>query len=241
VKRFTIITILAALLASGQADAALVASKAECLSACVPQIAGACGGLRRAKYNRCWLTLVRQCRRFGPETVCPAPPPTTTTIVPVGASTTTTILAPPSTTTTTFAVLLPTTTTTTILSLPTTTTTLPGTPDLRGSYQLDGVVTTDTCGMSAGVGSVVSIPIDVTTQTDRDIFGSINTVFAPDGEIVNGANDWFLAQAGCPYVGCCTTWRADVYGVPPATGQVNSGTSCPGGGSCSFVAVGTVY
>src|SRR5262245_17951610 len=71
VKRLRIITILAAVVASGQADATLVASKAECLSTCAPQIVDACGGFRRAKYNRCRLKLVRQCRRFGPDTVCP--------------------------------------------------------------------------------------------------------------------------------------------------------------------------
>jgi hypothetical protein len=236
VKHFAIITILAALLASGQADAALVASKAECLSACAPQIAGGCSGLRRAKYNRCRLTLVRQCRRFGLETVCPAPPPTTTTIVPVQATTTTTTLALPSTTTTTFTVLLPTTTTPTTLPLATTTT-LPAIPDLRGSHQLDGVVATDTCGMSAGVGSAVSIPIDVTTQTDQFLGGYINTVSAIDGGFEGATWYLFAEQGGF----CITTWRATVYGVPPATGQVDSGTSCPGGGSCSFTAVGTVY
>jgi hypothetical protein len=84
-----------------------VASKAECLSTCAPQIADACGGFRRAKYNRCRLKLVRQCRRFGPETVCPAPPPpqiTTTTTrpeasVPTTSSTTTVIMLPPTTST----------------------------------------------------------------------------------------------------------------------------------------------
>jgi hypothetical protein len=236
VKHFAIITILAALLASGQADAALVASKAECLSACAPQIAGACSGLRRAKYNRCRLTLARQCRRFGLETVCPAPPPTTTAIVPVQATTTTTTLALPSTTTTTFAVLLPTTTTPTTLPLATTTT-LPAIPDVRGSYQLDGVVITDTCGMSGGIGSAVSIPFSVTIQSDRSIDGFVDGQPA-DGDLGSG-DSWNLRGQSCSSVsGCCTVWYVGVES--PATGDVHIGTSCPTG-SCSFVATGTVY
>jgi ABC-type Fe3+-hydroxamate transport system substrate-binding protein len=96
VKQLAIIAIFATVVTSGQADATPVASRAECLSTCAPQIADACGGLRRAKYNRCRLHVVRQCRRFGSATMCPVPvppaPPTTITTMPVA---TTTTLPPP--------------------------------------------------------------------------------------------------------------------------------------------------
>jgi len=128
VKRFAIITLLAAVMASGQADARLVAARAECLSACAPQIADACSDFRRANYNRCRLKLVRTCRRFGPAAVCPAPPPTTTTTTLVTTLPTTTTV--PVGVPTTLPTSMPTSTTTVPVPLPTTSTTaLPGIPD----------------------------------------------------------------------------------------------------------------
>src|SRR5262245_58059570 len=134
-----IISVLAAVLMSSQANARFVASKAACLSACSQQIAGACGGFRRIKYNRCRLKLVRHCRRFSPETICPAPPPlppTTTPTVPIVTPTTTPTVPIVTPTTTTLPPYPPTTSTTSTSRPPTTTTTVPPASPFQGTWSL---------------------------------------------------------------------------------------------------------
>jgi hypothetical protein len=167
VKHFAITTILAALVASGQADAAHVASKAECLSACLPQIATACGGVRPAKHNRCRLALVRQCRRFGPKTMCPvsAPPSPPTTISTMPVATTTTTTAP----------FIP----------PTTTTTLPPPGPWTGVWNFVGSLYSNTCS-SAATPNAGQYTIVQTGLTVRVTLTSIPTYIglgdvAPDG------------------------------------------------------------
>src|SRR5262245_59222100 len=141
--------------------ARMVATKATCMTACRAQVNTVCAELRRGKFTRCKSKLVRQCRKFGPEAMCPAPT-TTTTMPPVtptlpGGPTTSTTLSPvvPTTiarTTTTLPPVTPTTlpggpTTSTTLSpvvpttivrtTTTTTTTRPSVttiPDVRGDY-----------------------------------------------------------------------------------------------------------
>jgi hypothetical protein len=212
VKHFAIITILAAVLASGQADAALVASKAECLSACAPQIAGACGGLRRAKYNRCLLALVRQCRRFGPETVCPDPPATPTT--------TTTL--PPLTTSTP--------------------TTLPSIPDLRGHYTFQGTVTSDPCGAMGiwngyGFPFTVSTQSGISLSGMLDTLA-----VAASGTITSDGSWTFIGARQCdPQNGCCFVMGVTVSGVHmPAVATAESMGECPLSAACTVQIDGTV-
>jgi len=167
VKHFAIITILAVLVASGQADAVRVASKAECLSACRSQITIGCGGYRRAKYNRCQLALVQHCRRFGPETMCPvSPPPSPPTTIST---------MPVATTTTTTAPFIP----------PTTTTTHPPPGPWTGVWTFVGSLYSNTCS-SAATPNADQYTIVQTGPTVRVTLTSIPTYiglgdFAPDG------------------------------------------------------------
>ena len=173
-KHFATITILAALVVSGQADAAHVASKAECLSACLPQIATACGGFRPAKYNRCRLALVRQCRRLRPkrcvryQRLLRRRPRSST--------------MPVATTTTTTAPFIP----------PTTTTTLPPPGPWTGVWNFVGSLYSNTCGSSAATPNADQYTIVQTGLTVRVTLTSIPTYVglgdvAPTGALLRAA------------------------------------------------------
>src|SRR5262245_21788035 len=113
-KQFSSLVVIAGLLTVGApGQARMVSTKAQCVAACSSAINDTCGWIyKQGKFTRCQSHLIRQCRRWGTETMCPAPPPTTTTTVPPPVVTTTT--APPlQTTTTTMLVVSPTTTSTT--------------------------------------------------------------------------------------------------------------------------------
>jgi hypothetical protein len=218
VKHFAIITILAALVASGQADAALVASKADCLSACLPQITTACSGFRRAKYNRCRLALVRECRRFGPKTMCPVSPPPAppTTISTVPAATTTTTTAP----------FIP----------PTTTTTLPPPGPWTGVWNFVGSLYSNTCS-SAATMNADQYAIVQTGLTVRVTFASMPTCVGlgdlhPDGSFA-ASGQWTTGI--CNFVTVLTATPAgSVIGASvPASAGITA--NCQGAYSCETI------
>jgi hypothetical protein len=209
-------------LTSSDAHARLLATKTECLSACGAQVAASCGAFPRGRANRCRLRLVRQCRKFGPEMVCPAP-------------TTTTLLAT-TTTTTPNTLLSPTTTT-----QPTSTTTLPPIPtipDVRGDYTFRGVVTSDTCGGYWDGSYVVS----VNTQIGADLAGWVGLGQGTGSLYDDGS--WTLQGNYCN--GTCWKYSVAVAGVEVPTPAVaiwhelrnpNSSFSS----ECQAEAVGTLY
>jgi hypothetical protein len=205
-----IISVLAAVLTSGQANARFVASKAACLSACSQQIANACGGFRRTKYNRCRLKLVRQCRRFGPETICPAPlplSPTTPTTVPVVTPTTPTtvpIAVVIVTTSTTPPPPPPTTTTVTVPLFGTTTTTLPARVPWNGVWKWVGSPSNQQHGTYpvCGGGSAVSEEFTIVqsgTIVTVTVAGLPGLVLGGNVDEYNGAFTAF----GSGYQGTC--------------------------------------
>ena len=214
-KQLAIITLLAAVVASGQSDATPVASKAECLSTCAPHIAEVCGRFRRAKYNRCRLHLVRQCRRLGPETMCPVPPrpspPTTITTVPVATTTTTT------------APFIP----------PTSTTTLPLPGPWTGVWNFVGSLYSSTCSSAATI-NTDEYTMAQTGRTVRVTLASVPTYVGladvnPDGSFV-ASGPWTTGICNFVVV-LATTPMGGVIGasVPASAGIA---TTCQGAFGC---------
>jgi hypothetical protein len=73
--------------------AAMLATKAQCVAACGGAISSGCGVIMRPlQFAGCRKRLLRQCRRLGTATICPAPPPTTTTTTTTTTTSTTTLL-----------------------------------------------------------------------------------------------------------------------------------------------------
>src|SRR4029453_113054 len=113
---FILSLVAGALMVSAPSQARQVSTRSQCLASCGTALSDTCGWItRRGKFNACKNRLMRQCRRWGVDTMCPAPSPTTPTTVP-----------PPSSPTTT--------TTTTVPYIPPTTTTLPPPVDRLGQF-----------------------------------------------------------------------------------------------------------
>jgi hypothetical protein len=128
---FTLALMAAGLMVTSLAQARMVASKPQCIASCGDAINTTCGWItKRGRFNRCRAHLITQCRKFGTEAMCPAPPPSPAPVT--------------------------TTTTTTLPSVPPTTTTLP--PPVygpwTGTWHFYGTLATNTC--SAGMPSVLS-------------------------------------------------------------------------------------
>jgi hypothetical protein len=214
-KQLAIITILAAMVGSGQADATPVASRAECLSTCAPQITDACGGFRRAKYNRCRLQLVRQCRRFGAEMMCPVPPPPsppTTTTVPVATTTTTTApFIPP-------------------------TTTLPPPGPWTGVWDFVGSLHSNTCSSAATI-NAAEYTIVQTGPTIRVTLASIPTYVGlddvkPDGSFA-ASGSWTTGI--CNFVTVLATTPTDGAIGASVPASAGTATSCQDAYSCETI------
>jgi hypothetical protein len=98
---FALALIAGALMVTSPGQARMVASTSQCLASCGSAISTSCGWIiKPGRFNRCRTRLIKQCRKFGTDVMCPtAPPPAP----PVTAPTTTTTVpvAPPTTTTTT--------------------------------------------------------------------------------------------------------------------------------------------
>ena len=223
-KQLAIIAIFAAVVTSGQADATPVASRAECLSTCAPQIADACGGLRRAKYNRCRLHVVRQCRRFGSATMCPVPvpdaPPTTITTVPVATTTTTTAGSiPPSPTTTT----------------------LPPPGPWTGVWNFVGALYSSTCPSPAATNADLYTIVQ-TGLTVRVTLASIPTYVGldevnPDGSF-SASGQWSTGICNFVTVLAATPTSGVIGASAPASAGIT--TSCQGAFSCDTIFSGVL-
>jgi hypothetical protein len=208
-KQFLITLLAVGVLASAaQAEARLVSKRGECVAACGQAISDGCGWItKRGKFNRCRAKLINQCKHFGTAQVCPPPPPPSS---PTGPTATTTL--PP-----------PTTTTTTVPYIPPTTTTLPPPPpltDLRGSYEFEGYVTDDACGL-VGIGSYAPVPFTVTGQSGTDLVGTHGADGTPAvGTYTPATGGWNMGEYyykdGCTYttgVGVGNDYGF-TYGVP---------------------------
>jgi len=192
-KHFAIITtILAAVVASGQADARLVSTRAQCVAACGNATTETCSWItKRGKFNRCRAKLINQCKRFGTDLMCPPPaaPP-----------------APPVTTTTTTVPYIP----------PTTTTTLPTRGQFyEGTWQFTGSVSENSCGLSvAGLSDAVTVDVQIGG-------GITGTVASVPGVVFVGSfpfddpDDLGLA-ASFSYQGCAVT-AAMLFDYAPST------------------------
>jgi hypothetical protein len=173
---------------------------------------------RPRQLRLCHARLVRQCRKFGPDAVCPLPPPTTTTV-------------PEPTTTTT----------STTMTTSTTSTTLPTIPDIRGSYQLNGYVSSDNCGGTPGIGTASSFSFSVVTQSGANLGG----VFGATGTPVTGQlysdGSWNLSETDY-WTGCNRMQSVAVNGVGrPTTGVVSLAEYCGAPSPCVVEVTGTVY
>jgi hypothetical protein len=116
-KQFLITLLAVGVLASAaQAEARLMSTREQCVAACGQAVSDSCGWItKRGKFNRCRTKLINQCKRFGTNVMCPAPPPPAPAApAPPAAPTTPTTVAPPvvTTTSTTRPYIPPTTTTT---------------------------------------------------------------------------------------------------------------------------------
>jgi len=212
-KQFLITLLAVGVLASAaQAEARLMSTRGQCVAACGQAVSDSCGWItKRGRFNRCRAKLINQCKRWGTATMCPAPPP-------------------------------PTTTTTTVPYIPptTTTTTLPAVPDLRGSYQFDGTVTSDPCGL-AGVGTSALIPFAVTNQSGTRLGGVVGAV----PRVANGTlfddRSWNLIAEYCED-GCCFVQGVAVGDIDtPAQGVAGFRGECPGVAACVVELEGSVY
>jgi len=186
-KHFAIITILAALVASGRADARLVATRAQCVAACGNATTETCGWItKRGKFNRCRIKLINLCKRFGTDQMCPAPP------APPAPAPVTTPTTPP--------VVVTTTTTTVPYNPPTTTTLPPRGAFYEGTWQFTGSVVENSCGASvSGLQDYVTVDV----QIGGGIVGTVDSVpgIVFIGSFPNGDNDLGL-QASFYYNGC---------------------------------------
>jgi hypothetical protein len=94
-KKYLVASLLAAVLAvGGRANAAPASTMAACRAACGGEISISCGWIvRHHRFMLCQQKLLRQCKRWGVDAMCPAITQTTTTTVPFVPPTTT--LPPP--------------------------------------------------------------------------------------------------------------------------------------------------
>ena len=208
IMELAIISILAAVLTSGQADAQLVSTRAQCVAACGNAITETCGWItKRGKFNRCRAKLINQCKHFGDDVICPPP---------VAA-------APPVTTPTTLPVVTPTTlpavvtsTTTTVPYIPPTPTTLPAPVNpaakFAGTWHFFGTLVSNTCAYGTfTIPSTVYDTLSLTVYPDTSAGGYLASGSAyfsggldTDGsmtvaaEVINGSGciiDYGLALA----------------------------------------------
>jgi hypothetical protein len=214
VKRFAIITILAAIVASGQADARLVATRAVCVAACGNATTETCGWIRkRGKFNRCRTKLLNQCKRFGTNVMCP-------TTVPVPTTTTTTQQYIP----------------------PTTTTTLPSVAQWAGVWDFAGSLSSDTCGTSITTlvdeftitQSGASLTVTVATVPGLVLYGAV----APDGHFtVSGGG---TTSAGCYYGVALEALPNGTVIVSSEPAGVAISAACSSFASCATLYVGGI-
>ena len=136
-KQFLTLALIAgALMVTSPGHARMVASTSQCVASCGDAINTTCGWITKpGRFNRCRTRLIKQCRKFGTDVMCPAPPQTP---------------PPPP------APVVTTTTTTTFPYVPPTTTTLPPPPPpvygpWTGTWNFYGSLISNTCPPGASV------------------------------------------------------------------------------------------
>jgi hypothetical protein len=159
--------------------------------------------------------------------MCPAPPP----------------YVPPTTTTTVPAPVVTTTTTTTTVPRPTTTT-LPVVtyPNLVGSYEFDGYVTSDSCGV-LGYGTTYAIAFSVISQSGTSLTGTIGAQYKPASGQLYSDGSWNMDTGTYydPSNGCSYSFGIAVGDVDtPAVGYLVYGGTCSSV-TCVVQFDGTVY
>lgn len=227
-KQFFVLVLMAgALMVSAPGHARLVATRSQCVAACDGNgvTSDTCSWItKRAKWTRCRAKLIKQCRKFGADTMCPAPPPPTTA---------TTVPAPVVTTTTT---------TTTVPRLTTTTLPVVTYPNLIGSYEFDGYVTSDSCGV-LGYGTTYAIAFRVTGQSGTSLTGTIGAQYKPASGQLYSDGSWNLDTGTYydPSNGCSYSFGIAVGDVDtPAVGYLVYGGTCSSV-TCVVQFYGTVY
>lgn len=206
---FVLVLIGGALMVSSPGQARMVSSRPACVNACDGNgVTGAtCNWISRpGKWNRCRTRVIKQCRRFGVDAMCPIP--TTTTVPAPGATTTTVPYVPPTTTT-----------------LPVVTY-----PDLIGSYQFDGSLVDDPCGIGPllsppeYLGSSLTVHFSVTSEVGTSLSGTMG-VYTATGSYDPSTGDWSLGTTGYydAYSGCYL--QADL-GVGGSSGYLIVGANC---------------
>lgn len=194
----------------GCAGSVQAATRYQCLVACIPnQLNLDCGWITRpGKFNRCRARLIRQCRKWGTDTMCPAsqqpPPPVTTT------------------------------------------TTLPPV-SLIGSYQFQGTIDNDPCGVP-GVGSSLTFHFSVTGQSGYNLSGTMGVAnYVSSGTLDAGTGVWnFRTTQYVEGEGCTADSGLNVnadYGFTSGVGATwYAESECPSlGAYCRVDAYGTVY
>jgi hypothetical protein len=185
---FTLALIAGALMVSAPSQA-LVASKAQCVSTCDGHgsVNTNCGWITKpGKFHRCRTRLIKQCRKFGTDVMCPAPPPLPAPPAPVVTTTTTTLPYVPPTTTTTLPVVVITY------------------PNLLGAYEFEGTLVSDPCGI--GLGATLNVGFTVTSQVGTSLSGVVGVAAFPAiGDYDPSTDGWNLGctdydtSSGCTF------------------------------------------
>jgi hypothetical protein len=221
---FTLALIAGALMVTSPGQASMVASKSQCVASCGSAISTSCGWITKpGRFNRCRMRLLRQCRKFGTDVMCPAPPPPP---------------APPVTAPT--APVVTTTTTTTLPYVPPTTTTLPAPPPpvygpWTGTWTFYGTILQNNCP-SASYGMVETFYVTQSgtlfTAVPSDISGVAlyGSMDSDGGFTVEGS--WTLNGGPCVF-------DVSLSASPDASAGLAQITYCPAF-SCTTVWSGTV-
>jgi hypothetical protein len=114
-------------------------------------------------------------------------------------------------------------------------------PDLRGSYEFDGTVTSDPCGV-LGYGMPYALPFSVTSQNGTSLSGTIGAQYKPASGSLYSDNSWNLNTSYYDYsTGCTFAFGIAVGDIDtPAYGYLIYGGSCSAV-SCTVEFEGTVY
>jgi len=173
-KQFVVLVLIAGALMVGAPDHALATSRFVCASTCDGNgsTSAYCSwATKRAKWNRCRTRLIKLCRRLG-TSMCPAQT-TTTTVPPAGPVTTTTTTSPPPTTTTVPVVVIT-------------------YPNMLGSYEFAGTVTSDSCGFDVP-GTFYTLHFQVTGQIGSGLTGTIGLAYDSAAGLLFSDDSWGLS------------------------------------------------
>jgi hypothetical protein len=212
---FTLALTAGTLMVTSPGHARMVASKSQCVASCGDAINTTCGWITKpGRFNRCRTRLIKQCRKFGTDVMCPAPQP-----------------PPPP------APVVTTTTTTTLPYVPPTTT-LPAPLNVQGEWDIYATLVNDPCGLSA---ENPLIATGYVSQNGISLSGAYQAVIGPitlSGGLT-GPNSFSLESETLCLGPCCSdliVTMSNITGAPGfETGDVcvgflgvcSDGTICP--------------